>query len=293
MTSPLSIISRPGPEEQREITDFAASVRRASGDWAGYDTWTPSEPCDDRDATLREELTAIGWFELADEPDALPFVAAAAVELGRAGAPLDIVDRLLGRPLALHADLARGVTLGRYAVAGDDVWVCGTDGLRSARVSEAIKIAYLDSVGAALLEVALMDDDAPAHDRVRAWVAATAGYATGLTAAMHDMSIAHAVDRAAFGRSLADLDLVAAKLADTAMVSEGLVMALQDTTGPEMARHAVQTAVLVSKTSQQLHGGLGFTLEFPLQRLSRRAWALEAWTTPVLEPMTRGIRWAR
>jgi alkylation response protein AidB-like acyl-CoA dehydrogenase len=291
VTPPLISINRPQPEERREIRDFAASVGNACRSWSGYDAWTPTEPCDDRADDLRAELAAIGWFDLSDEPGALPFVAAAAVELGRAGAPLDLLDRLLGRPLVLGPDLARGVALGRYAGTGDDVWVGGLDGLSSARVLAATPVAYLDSVGAALLELEVAGEETPSEDRVRAWTAATAGYAAGLTTALHDMAALHACERQAFGGVLADLDVVAAKLADTAMASEGLLMALEDTTGPELVRHATHTAVVVSKVSQQLHGGLGFTLEFPLQRLSRRAWALESWTSAVLDPMTRGLLW--
>lgn len=291
MTPPLITINRPQPDERREIRDFAASVANACRSWSGYDAWTPTEPCDDRDESLRVELAAIGWFDLSDEPDALPFVAAAAVELGRAAAPLDLVDRLLGRPLVLGPDLARGVALGRYAGSGDDVWSAGADGLSPARVVAATPVAYLDSVGAALLDLEVSGEGTPSEERVRAWTAATAGYATGLAVALHDMAALHACERQAFGGVLADLDVVAAKLADTAMASEGLLMALEDTTGPELVRHATHTAVAVSKTSQQLHGGLGFTLEFPLQRLSRRAWALESWTSSVLDPMTRGLLW--
>lgn len=298
MTPPLITITRPDLEARREIRDFASSVRNAAQSWPGYEAWSPTDPCDDRDARLRAQLDAVGWFDLADEPDAVAFVAAGGVELGRAAAPLDVVDGLLGRPLALGPDLARGATLGRYADAGANAWVCGLNGLASRRVTSATPVGYLDSVGAALLELdeevpENAADGSPSQDRVKAWTAATAGYASGLTAALHEMATTHARERAAFGGVIADLDVVAAKLADTAMASEGLLMALEDTTGPELARHAVETATIVSKTSQQIHGGLGFTLEFPLQRFSRRAWALESWTLAVLEPMTGELRWIR
>jgi alkylation response protein AidB-like acyl-CoA dehydrogenase len=307
VTPPLITVRRPAPETRREVRDFAASARTAARSWPGYGGWSPAEPCDDRDADLRAALGAIGWFDVADEPDALPFVAAAAVELGRVGAPLDVVDSVLGRPLVLGPELGRGVALGRYADGGDDVWACGAHGLTAARVATATPVAYVDSVGAALLdletdletdrETDLETDlettvgEQPSENRVRAWTAATAGYAAGLAAELHDRAATYACERQAFGGVLADLDVVAAKLSDTAMASEGLLMALEDTTGPEAVRHAVRAAVLVSRTSQQLHGGIGFTLEFPLQRLTRRAWALESWTLAVLGPITRGLRW--
>lgn len=291
MTPPLFVISRSEPEQRRESRDFAASVRDTARGWSPYDRWTPTEPCDDSDINLRAALVSLGWFDLASEPDALEFVAAGAVELGRVAAPLDLVDRLLGAPMALGPELAGGVTLGRYAVAGDAVWVCNGKGLTPARVTTATPVGYLDSVGAALLEVESEPADGPSEDAVRAWTVATAGYASGLTAALHDMAASHALEREAFGGVLADLDVVAAKLADTAMAGEGLLMALEDAPGPNLVRHAVRTAVAVSKTSQQLHGGLGFTLEFPLQRFSRRAWALESWTLAALEPITGRLRW--
>jgi hypothetical protein len=292
VTPPLFAISRPAPDQRREVRDFAASVRDAARGWSPYDRWSPTAPCDDSAPDIRASLDSLGWSDLAEEPDALDFVAAAAVELGRVAAPLDVVDRLLGRPLALGPGLAGGITLGRYAGAGDAVWVCDTEGPTSARVVAAAPVGYVDSVGAAWLEVEpTTSSEGPAEEALRAWTVATAGYAGGLTATLHDLAATHALERQAFGGVLADLDVVAAKLADTAMASEGILMALEDAPGPDLVRHAVRTAVTVSKTSQQLHGGLGFTLEFPLQRFSRRAWALESWTLAVLEPMTSRLRW--
>ena len=98
---------------------FAASIAGALGGWE-----SPLEPVfgewqDDRDDDLSARLASVGWAELWGAPDLLGPAVAGGIELGRAVAPLCLVDEAtLGAPLA---------------VAG----VCGTarGGSRAASVS--------------------------------------------------------------------------------------------------------------------------------------------------------------
>jgi alkylation response protein AidB-like acyl-CoA dehydrogenase len=104
------------------------------------------------------------------------------------------------------------------------------------------------------------------------------GYIAGLTAGALELAGAHAQQRIAFGRPLTDLDAVANKLADCAAASEGLQMAAHRRPDEFVLAQAPVAAFRVMRACHQILGGLGFTLEYPLQRFSRRVEALRAWT---------------
>ncbi len=100
-----------------ELVLFAESVRAAIGDWA-----PPLEPDlaewrDDRDAALAERVAAAGWGELWAGDELLGPTVAGGVELGRAAAPVCLVDEAsLGAPLSVdgrarHARQSRSVAV--------------------------------------------------------------------------------------------------------------------------------------------------------------------------------------
>ena len=90
-----------------ELELFAESVRAALDGWEA-----PLEPVfgewqDDRDEALAARLAAAGWDDLGADPELLGAVVAGAVELGRAVAPLSLLDdATLGGPLQV-GDRAR------------------------------------------------------------------------------------------------------------------------------------------------------------------------------------------
>ena len=70
----------------------------AIGDWT-----------DDRDDGLAARLAELGWRELWSDPELLGPTVAGAVELGRALAPLHLVDEAtLGAPLAIGGRIRLG-----------------------------------------------------------------------------------------------------------------------------------------------------------------------------------------
>ncbi len=92
-----------------ELELFAESVRGALAGWEA-----PLEPVfgewqDDRDDELAARLAAVGWGELWSDPELLGPAVAGGIELGRAVAPLCLVDEAtLGVPLAVGGRVRHG-----------------------------------------------------------------------------------------------------------------------------------------------------------------------------------------
>jgi alkylation response protein AidB-like acyl-CoA dehydrogenase len=272
---------------QSDIRDFADTVRRICGSAPTPDTWRPTAICDDRNGPLRSRLTEAGWFEVAAEPAGAEFLGAAAVELGRALAPLDVVDGLLGHSVALSAELTNGPALARYVAAGSQVWLCGMTGAALTEVTTVEPVRYVDAQAVAIIEVGAAVPGCPEHRAVDAWTAAMTGYLAGLCAGALELAGGHAGQRIAFGRPLTDIDAVAKKIADCATASEGLQMAAHRGADPYVLQQAPATAFKVVRACHQILGGLGFTLEYPLQRYSRRVDALRVWTPAIVTALTR------
>ncbi|OBC01786.1 hypothetical protein A5784_16865 [Mycobacterium sp. 852013-50091_SCH5140682] len=273
---------------QSDIRDFSDTVRRICESVPTPDAWRPTAICDDRNSPLHSLLSEAGWFEVAAEPVGPQFLGAAAVELGRALAPLDVVDRLLGHPVALSPEVTDGPALARYAEAGQQVWLCGATGAVLAEVTAVDPVRYVDAQAIAMVAVGTTVPGATPDDRaVDAWTAAMTGYLAGLCAGALELAGGHAGQRIAFGRPLTDIDAVAKKIADCATASEGLQMAAHRGADPYVLQQAPVTAFGVVRACHQILGGLGFTLEYPLQRYSRRVDALRAWTPAMVTALTR------
>lgn len=268
-----------------DVRDFAASVRGICASAPTPDQWSPTEPCDDRNSLLRNRLVEAGWFDIAAEPYAPEFLGAAGIELGRAVAPVDLIDDLLGHGVALGAGVVGEINLARYRAVGDAVWLCGTDGAELVNIVAAEPVRYIDAQAVAIVTTTPVAQDALTSAAVDAWTAAMTGYIAGLAAGALELAGAHAQQRIAFGRPLTDLDAVANKLADCAASSEGLQMAAQRRPDADVLAQAPVAAFRVMRACHQILGGLGFTLEYPLQRYSRRTEALRTWTPALISAL--------
>ncbi len=264
-----------------DIRDFVATVRRICEAVPTADHWSPTAPSDDRNAPLRSRLTAAGWFDVVTEPNGPDILGAAAVELGRALAPLDLVDDLLGHGIVLGATVVGELALTRYRGVGDTAWSCETSGAELVHIVAAEPVAYIDAQAVAIVTTVAAAPDVVPRRAVDAWIAAMTGYLAGLAAGALELAGDHAEQRMAFGRPLNDLDAVAKKIADCATASEGLQMAAQRRPDAFVLAQAPVAAFRVMRACHQILGGLGFTLEYPLQRYSRRVEALRAWTPEI------------
>ena len=263
-----------------EAAQFAASVAEIVRRHPTPDPWEPGAAVSDGVDELDAALLEAGFGELATDPELLPLVAPAALELGRGLAALRPIDLLLGGALAdPRGALARYPSRGRPLVIADE----GRLELRDFR--ELRPVAYADSLG-----VAEVLDAAPAGTvgggeaevRMNAWMAASAGYLAGVGAAALDLALEHTRSRVAFGRPLAALAPVQQTLADAATNVEGLRLLSGDEPGADALAYAGDAAVRALGGCQQVTGALGFTLEFPMQRAYRRVRSCRVWNEAVL-----------
>jgi len=269
-----------------ELRLFGESVRAAVGDWA-----PPTEPelatwLDDHDDELARRLESTGWKELwAAEPGP---VVAGAIELGRAVAPVSVLDEAaLGAHLAIGGRVRHGAHAETCAVPLPG-W-----GLASARPGAAReREPTLDGTGtvvAAMADVEPLPAD-EADARWHVWTAATLGYLAGLADAALEATATHARSREQFGRPLSAMPAIQARLADAALARDGLVLtawgAIAD--GSEMRRApallwAGSAAREVTATAHQVHGAVGFALETGIHRFHRRAKAVQVWAAAVCD----------
>jgi alkylation response protein AidB-like acyl-CoA dehydrogenase len=114
-----------------------------------------------------------------------------------------------------------------------------------------------------------------------------AAQAVGIARAAFEASVAYARDRRAFGQSLADFQGIQWKLADMATAVEAArLLTLRAATLKDQGRpytkeasmaklFASETAMQVATQAVQIHGGYGYTREFPVERHFRDAKATE------------------
>ena len=261
-----------------EVHEFALSVRGALERHPVEDTWRPGAHADDRSPALREALSELGWDELGSDAELSPFVAPAALELGRGLAPLDLVDAFLGGALVVDG-------LARYPSVGDRLVSVEQGQIRAQRAVRLEPVPYGDALAVHRVHGAedggpVADEDAEA--RRNAWVAANAGYLAGVAAEALRLATEHTTSRHAFGRPLAALAPVQQHLAAAATLADGATLLAEDEPGPAALAHAGEAAYRVTALCQQVVGAIGYTLEFPLQRAFRRARAARLWADAVL-----------
>lgn len=253
-----------------ELDTFAQSVRRLAAATVTADEWRPGSHTNDRSEHLSAGLADLGWDQLATgDAETLPFLAAAALELGRAAAsPYDIVQLLGGSPLVGG--------LAMYAQPGQRVAIADATGSRLVTVTASSPIGFADSLGVHRVttsESIASPADAPA--RMIAWEAAVVGYFAGLAGYVVEIALAHAREREIFGRTLAHLDAVQQRIGDAAMSAEMQALSAREGAhGLPALAHATASTWSVVSHAHLVFGAIGFTLEFPMQRYSRRAKAL-------------------
>ena len=110
-----------------------------------------------------------------------------------------------------------------------------------------------------------------------------AAQAVGIGQAAIDEAIKYAQQRKAFGRPLAELDVIQAKIADMAMEVQASRLltyyaawmkdqGIRYSQQAAMAKlHASEAATHVAHQAVQIHGGYGYLREFPVERLYRDA----------------------
>jgi hypothetical protein len=266
-----------------ELELFAESIRGALAGWE-----PPREPAfgewwDERDDALAARLTSVGWARLW-EAELLPAAVAGALELGRAVAPVCLVDdATLGGPLAV-GDRVRHGGGARRAVAPT------REGLRVLGLADERPETTLDGSGtlrATLLEQATT----PGAAHLRTWCAAMLGYLAGLAAGALDGAVGHARSREQFGAPLTALPTMQARLADAKLLVDGVELLAWEAGSPQDGEpplreaallHATSAARDVTASAHQVYGGVGFALETGVHRAYRRAKALQAWTTAVI-----------
>jgi len=272
-----------------EVTDeprlFAESVRAAIGEWE-----PPREPelgvwQDDRDDALAARLAAAGWTELWARGDLLGPAVAGGLELGRAAAPVSVIDEAtLGAPLAVDGRARHGIGAPSLAVP------LRRGGLAlAAPSSEARPEATLDGSGTVRVDVGVVGEleSVAAAACWHAWTAATLGYVAGLAGQALALAVEHARTREQFGSPLAVLPAVQSRLADAALGVDALTLLawacttdVRSLPAPELL-WAGGACCEVTASAHQVHGAIGFALETGLHRFYRRARALHAWTTAV------------
>jgi len=250
-----------------ELELFAESVRGALAGWEA-----PLEPVfgewqDDRDDDLAAQLVEVGWGELWSDTDLLAPAVVGGIELGRAVAPLCLVDEAtLGAPLAAGGRVRHGA--GRVEGGEREPTLDGTGTLRG-------------------VELPLPSDPA----RLQAWGAVTLAYLAGLADGALQKAVEHALAREQFGAPIARLPAVQARLADAALARDGLLLSAWSAAAPGAGFPRVSLAWAggacreVTMHVQQVHGGIGFALEGGIHRYYRRAKTVQVWTDALLREL--------
>lgn len=275
-------------ETSTELRLFGESVRSAVAGWE-----PPNEPklgtwLDDRDDALADRLAGAGWDELWKEEGDLGAIVAGGLELGRAAAPVCLVDEAtLGAPLTIGERVRHGATAAMCAVPGPH-WALALGHSAPGRSAEQT----LDGTGTVVVAV---EDVAPlasneAEARWNAWTAATLAYVAGIAESAFDAAVRHAQTREQFGRPLSTLPAVQARLADAALAVDGLLLTAWRAAAPDRASSASHAPALlwagaacrdVTASAHQVHGAVGFALETGLHRYYRRAKAVQSWAAAV------------
>jgi hypothetical protein len=273
-----------------ELRLFGESVRAAVGSWEHMREPQLAAWLDDRDDALAARLAALGWDEVWKGDD-LSVVVAAGLELGRAVAPFSLLDEAtLGAQLSIDGRIRHGADTKTCAVPlpGWGLALAQPTGPRTREPT-------IDGSGTVRVEIpdATVLPQADAESRWDAWTAASLAYLAGLADAALDATVAHARAREQFGRSLAALPAVQARLADAALAVDGLLLtawqaatpAGDDSRAPALL-WAGSACRDVTASAHQVHGAAGFALETGLHRYYRRAKAAQVWAATVCRAAT-------
>ena len=272
-----------------DLAVFAESVRDAIGDWQ-----PPREPelgawQDDRDDELAARLTAVGWTELWAGGELLGPTVAGGIELGRAAAPVSVVDEAtLGAPLWVEGRARHARETASLAVPRR-----GGGLALGPPATEARPEPTLDGSGTVLVETSALGEleSVAATACWRAWNAATLAYFAGLASRSLELAIEHARTREQFGAPLATLPAVQSRLADAALATDAMTLiswaAATNDGGHQDAelRWAGEACCGVTASAHQIYGAVGFALESGLHVFHRRARAASAWAVAACDAL--------
>jgi len=265
-----------------ELSLFGESLRAALAGWQ-----PPREPDvgawqDDRDDALAGRLTGVGWSELWAGAELLGPAVAGGIELGRAAAPVSLVDEVtLGAPLWIEGRARHGRASHSLALPEH-----GGGLALGPPAGEARPEPTLDGSGTVRVEVVAAGslEQVAATACWRAWNAVTLAYLAGLAARARDLAVAHARTREQFGAPLAALSAVQSRLADAALATDAITLLAWAGTANDGGvqdaelRWAGTACCEVAASAQQIYGALGFALESGLHVYYRRARSVQAWT---------------
>jgi len=274
-----------------DLALFAESVRAALSGWE-----PPREPelgawQDDRDDALARRLADAGWSELWAGDELLGAAVAGGIELGRAAAPICLVDEVtLGAPLCIDGRARHGRGAASLALPQPCGLALGVP-RREIRAEPTI-----DGSGTIEVEIDGWNPLEPVAAVAcwRAWNAATLAYLAGLAARVLELAVEHARSREQFGAPLASIPAVQSRLADAALATDGLTLLAWAATRSEFA---VQDSELtwagtacceVTANAHQVHGAFGFALESGLHAYYRRARSVQAWAVAVRDATSWG-----
>ena len=269
-----------------ELELFAESIRGALAGWEPLREVVLGDWTDSRDDELGDRLAALGWAELWLDPELLGPTVAGAVELGRAVAPLHLVDEAtIGAPLGVGRRVRHGDGQPEAAFALRD------GRLEIAPIGGGVPEPSLDSTGTVISVAGEGRAVEDAGARWHAWNAATVGYLAGLADRAVAQAVEHVRSREQFGAPLAALPAVQAKLADAALERDGLLLAAWSLAAPDSdAREVLAWAGAacreVTAIAQQAHGAIGFAMESGLHRTFRRAKTVQVWAEAVTRVVT-------
>jgi acyl-CoA dehydrogenase-like protein len=272
-----------------ELSLFGESVRAALAGWA-----PPRDPelgawQDDRDDELARTLAEVGWGELWAGDELLGAAVAGGIELGRAAAPLCLVDEVtLGGPLCVDGLARHGRGAASLALpqpgGGLALGVAG---------GEIRAEPTIDGNGTVEVEVDAWSALEPVAASAcwRAWNAATLAYLAGIATRALELAVEHARSREQFGAPLATIPAVQSRLADAALATDALGLlawgATAESNGVQEGelRWAGTACCEVTASAHQVHGALGFALESGLHVYYRRARAVQAWSVAACDAL--------
>lgn len=230
-------------------------------------------------------------------------VARSIVEGGGADEAADLLERIATGSMAIAVmfegpgDGIAASDLIPSAASADALLVLASDTVRLVDGSQVV-VEEVDSVDGArrLAKVTasggtvLAEGDAAAAVTADAFDRAallSASELVGLSDRMIEMAVAYATERQQFGVAIGTFQAVKHHLANAAMRLEfvrPLVMRAAHSMAnddPDRSQHvsmakarAAQAADVAARTSLQVHGGIGYTVEYDLHLFMKRAWAL-------------------
>ena len=233
---------------------------------------------------LWDRLVEMGLFEL-DEVDSIMVLE----ETGRACAPEPVVEAwALGRadatlaldstPFALYADTTDVIVAQR-----DEDLVRASLGERRPSVDGSRRLFEVHDDGEVLeFDIAVVAERA---------ALAGAAQLVGLAQHMLDMTVAYAGQREQFGKPVGSFQAVKHHLADAALRLEfarpcvhRAAWVLANADGLDERRGAVslakaqasEAALLAARKALQVHGAIGYTVEYDLHMWMKRAWVIAA-----------------